>query len=164
LQGEMTAEHGSAVLSTLVRLATERVLQEALEQEQAEALGRDRYERTEERGGHRNGYEPGPVKTAEGVLRLELPPIRGDAAPYRSRLGEPVKGTSDVLRTLIQEMYVNGLSQRDIEQTLETALGQFVVSKSTVSTLTDSVVEEYEAFRQRDLRGYDVAYLFIDPV
>ena len=164
LQGEMTAENGSALLSTLVRLATERVLQDALEQDQAEALGRDRYERAAAARGYRNGYEPGTLKTAEGVLRLQLPQIRGQAAPYRSRLWDEMKGTSEVLRTLIQEMYVNGLSQRDIEETLERALGQFVVSKSTISTMTDTLVEEYEAFRQRDLSGYDVAYLFIDTV
>jgi transposase-like protein len=164
LQGEMTAENGSALLSTLVRLATERILQDALEQEQADTLGRDRYERAEEARGYRNGYEPGTLKTAEGVLRLQLPQIRGHAVPYRSRLWGEVKGTSNVLRTLIQEMYVNGLSQRDIEETLERALGQFVVSKSTSSAMTDTLVEEYEAFRQRDLSGYDVAYLFIDTV
>ena len=164
LQGEMSAEHGSAVLSTLVRLATERVLQDALEQEQAEELGRDRYERTEEGRGHRNGYEPGTLKTAEGVLRVQVPQIRGQATPYRSRLWDELKGTSEVLRTLIQEMYVNGLSQRDIEATLERALGQFVVSRSTISAMTETLVEEYQAFRQRDLSGYDVAYLFIDTV
>jgi hypothetical protein len=45
LQGQLGAESGEEFLSTLVRLATERVLQEALESEQALALGRERYER-----------------------------------------------------------------------------------------------------------------------
>ena len=44
LQGQTDAQSGEELLSTLVRLSTERVLQEALEQEQAEALGRGRYE------------------------------------------------------------------------------------------------------------------------
>ena len=42
LEGQSRANNGEELLSTLVRLSTERVLQEALEQEQAEALGRDR--------------------------------------------------------------------------------------------------------------------------
>jgi hypothetical protein len=50
-----------------VRLATERVLQEALEQEQAAAVGRDRYEARGEQTGYRKGYENGTLKTAEGV-------------------------------------------------------------------------------------------------
>jgi hypothetical protein len=47
LQGQCGAESGEELLSTLVRLSTERVLQEALEDEQARALGRGRYERRE---------------------------------------------------------------------------------------------------------------------
>lgn len=70
--------------------------------------------------------------------------------------------TSEGLRRLIVEMYVGGMSQRDIEQSREKALGQFVLSKSTGSELTDSLTQEYEAFRTRALSGYEVAYLFID--
>ena len=51
VQGQLDAQSGEELLSTLVRLSTERVLQEALEEEQAEALGRERYERREERAG-----------------------------------------------------------------------------------------------------------------
>ena len=69
------------MLSALIRLSTERVLQEALEQEQAETLGRSRYERREPGGGYRHGYEDGTVKTAEGVLRLQVPQVRGLRAP-----------------------------------------------------------------------------------
>jgi putative transposase len=65
---------------------------------------------------------------------------------------------------LIVERYAGGMSQRDIEYGLEKAVGQFVLSKSTVSELTDSLTQEYEAFRTRDLSGYEVAYLFIDAV
>jgi putative transposase len=164
LQGQSEARSGEEVLSTLVRLSTERVLQEALEHEQAEALGRSRYERRAEGQGYRNGYEDGTLKTAEGVLRLKVPQVRGREEPYRSQLWGGLATTSDVLKTLIVEMYAGGLSQRDIEYTLEKALGQFVLSKSTVSELTDSLTQEYEAFRARDLSGYEVAYLFIDTV
>jgi len=147
-----------------VRLSTERVLQEALEQEQAQALGRGRYERREGELGYRNGYEAGTLKTAEGVLRVPVPQVRGREAPYRSQLWSNVANTSDVLKRLIVEMYVGGMSQRDIEYGLEKALGQFVLSKSTVSELTDSLTQEYEAFRTRELGGYEVAYLFMDAV
>ena len=44
MQGQLEAQSGEELLSTLVRLSTERVLQEALEEEQAMALGRERYE------------------------------------------------------------------------------------------------------------------------
>jgi len=164
LQGQSDAQSGEELLSALVRLSTERVLQEALEQEQAQALGRGRYERREGELGYRNGYEAGTLKTAEGVLRVQVPQVRGREAPYRSQLWSNVANTSDVLKRLIVEMYVGGMSQRDIEYGLEKALGQFVLSKSTVSELTDSLTQEYEAFRTRELGGYEVAYLFMDAV
>jgi putative transposase len=164
LQGQCGAESGEELLSTLVRLSTERVLQEALEQEQAEALGRERYERRQGTLGYRNGYERGTLKTAEGVLRMQVPQIRGREEPYRSELWSQVAKTSEVLKQRIVEMYAGGLSQRDIEYSLEKALGQFIVSKSTVSELTDRLTEEYEAFHSRDLSGYEVAYLFMDAV
>jgi transposase-like protein len=62
-----------------VRLSTERVLQEAWEDEQAMALGRERYERRNRALGYRNGYESGTLKTAEGVVRVQVPQIRAMA-------------------------------------------------------------------------------------
>lgn len=164
LEGQSEAQSGSELLSALVRLSTERVLQEALEQEQAQTLGRARYERRGGSQGYRNGYENGTLKTAEGVLRLQVPQISGRTEPVRSQLWNGLANTSEVLKRLIVEMYAGGLSQRDIEYSLEKALGEFVLSKSTVSELTDILTQEYEAFRTRDLSGYEVAYLFMDAV
>jgi putative transposase len=75
-----------------------------------------------------------------------------------------VAKTSDVLKRLIVERYAGGLSQRDIEDGLEKALGPCVLSQSTVSELTDTLTQEYEAVRTRDLSGYEVAYRFMDAV
>ena len=134
--------NGEEVLSLLVRLSSERILQEAWEHEQAATVGRGRYEARGERSGYRNGYEDGTLKTAEGVLRVKVPQIRGQAEPYRSQLWQKVGGTSAVLKRLIVEMYVGGLSQRDIEYSLEKAVGQFVLSKSAVRELRESLTEE----------------------
>jgi transposase-like protein len=164
LQGQMEVQSGEELLSLLVRLSTERVLQEALEREQAETLGRARYERRAGSQGYRNGYEDGTLKTAEGVVRLKVPQISGRSESARSQLWSGLAGTSEVLRRFIVEMYAGGMSQRDIEYGLEKALGQFILSKSTVSELTDTLTQEYEAFRTRDLSGYEVAYLFMDAV
>ena len=121
-----------------MRLSTERVLQDALEAEQTAELGRGRYEPRAGEVGYRNGYENGLLKTAEGVFRVKLPQLRGRDKPYRSPLWSHVARTSAVLQQLIIERSVGGLSQRDIEYSLEQARGQFVLSKSTVSELTES--------------------------
>ena len=164
LHGQVEGQNGEELLSLLVRLSTERILQEALEEEQAAALGRGRYEARGERVGYRNGDENGTLKTGEGILRVQVPQIRGQAEPYRSQLWSQVSRTSEVLKKLIVEMYVGGMSQRDIEQGLEKAMGHFLVSQSTVSEMAESLAEAYEAFRTRDLSQEPVAYLFRDTV
>ncbi len=165
LQGQLDGQSGEELLSTIVRLSTERILQEALEHEQAEALGRGRYEaRGEKQVGYRNGYEKGTLKTAEGIFQVQRPQIRGREEPFRSALWGQMAPTSDVLKRLIVEMYVGGMSQRDIEYSLESAFGHFVLGKSTVSELSATLSEEYEAWRTRDLSKDAVTYLFIDTV
>lgn len=54
-----------------MQLATERVLQEALERAQTALLGRNRYERCGPSAGYRKGYADGTLKTAEGVLGVK---------------------------------------------------------------------------------------------
>ncbi|MBM4256796.1 MAG: IS256 family transposase [Deltaproteobacteria bacterium] len=164
LQGHRDGQSGEELLSTIVRLSTERILQEALEHEQAEALGRGRYEARGAKLGYRNGYEQGTLKTAEGLFHVQRPQIRGREEPFRSALWNQMATTSDVLKRLIVEMYVGGLSQRDIEYSLESALGHFVLGKSTVSEISATLSEEYEAWRTRDLSQETVTYLFIDTV
>ena len=152
------------MLSDLVRMSTERVVQELLEVEQTEKLQRERYERTDGKVGHRNGYEPGTLRTAEGVLHVEKPQIRGLAQPYRSKLWSRLNTKSEVLEQMVTEMYVRGLSVRDIEDAMLAATGAFVLSNSAVSEVTARLMDEYEAFRTRDLSSFDVAYLFLDAV
>jgi putative transposase len=95
---------------------------------------------------------------------VKLPQSRGGEEPSRSPLGRQGAPTSDVRKRLIVEMYGGGMAQRDMEDSLESALGQFLLSQSTVSERSDRLSQEYEAWRTRDLRPEAVAYLFIDTV
>lgn len=59
--------------------AVQRVLQEALEQQVRDHLGRDHCQRRREEEPHReyrNGYEPKRVKMAEGEVKLRVPQVR----------------------------------------------------------------------------------------
>jgi transposase-like protein len=164
VQGQGEGQSGEEWLSLRVRLSTERILQEAWEEEQARALGRGRYESRGEKSGSRNGYENGTLKTGAGVGRVKLPQIRGREEPYRSQLGGNVATPSAVLKRLIVERSVGGMSQRDIEYGLEQAVGQCVLSTSTVSPIAERLTEEYEAWRTRDLSQEPGADLFMDTV
>ena len=96
LHGHTDAQSGEEVVSLLVRLSTERVVQDAVEQEQAEALGRGRYEARGESQGDRKGDENGTLKTGEGVLRGKLPQLRGREDPSRSPVWRQMATTRDV--------------------------------------------------------------------
>jgi len=104
LAGQSDAQSGEALLRALGQLSTERVLQAALAQEQTEALGRSRYERQTTAQGERNGDEEGTVKTAEGVVRWQLPPVRGLREPSRSKRWAALGRPREVLPQLSVEL------------------------------------------------------------
>jgi putative transposase len=156
-------------LSALLHLGAQLVVQEALERETTERLGRSWYQHRrsgEMLRGHRNGYEPGRLQTAEGEVVVQVPQVRDwvEEGAYRSRLMDFLRGHSDVLDRLAVEMYARGLSTRDIEDALKEATGDPLLSRTAVSELTDILWEDYEAFCQRDLSVFEVEYLFIDAV
>jgi putative transposase len=168
-------EDGTDLLSRLAHLGLGYLVQQALEQEQEDFLGRGRYER---RGGggegtgdddrpahYRNGYEPGKLKTAEGEVRVRMPQVRGTSSPYRSKLMEFLGGNSEVLERLVVEMYARGLSTRDVEECFRDAKsGELMISRSAVSEITDQLWEDYREFSERDLSEIEVEYLFLDAV
>lgn len=156
-------------LGVLLHLGAQVVVQEALERETTERLGRAWYHHRrpgEPLRGHRNGYEPGRLQTAEGEVVVQVPQVRNwaEEGPYRSRLMDFLRGHSDVLDRLAVEMYARGLSTRDIEDALKEATGDPLLSRTAVSELTDTLWEDYEAFCQRGLSVFEVEYLFIDAV
>ena len=154
----------SSVLEEVARLSVRLVLQSALEAEVTEFLGRERYGRGERRRpGHRNGTSPLTVKTTAGPVHLQRPKVRGALERFSSRLlGKKVTKTK-ALESLVIAGWVRGLSDRDIEASLEEALGpEATVSRSTVSRICETVKVEFEVWRQRDLSDVELDYLFVD--
>ncbi|MCL5959365.1 MAG: IS256 family transposase [Chloroflexi bacterium] len=151
----------------LVRLGARRLVQELLEGEVTEALGREPYARRDEGPrGYRNGYKERRLDTAEGRLAVAVPQVRDGEEPFRSSLWPALRKRTEVLERLVVEMYARGLSTRDIEDALAdlTDGPGSLLSRSTVSRLSEVLWEEYEAFAGRDLSAYEVVYLFADAV
>ncbi len=63
---------GDAGLAKLL----EQVLNQVLEAQVSEQLGAERYERSEERQGYRNGVRPRKLTTRVGQLTLRVPQVR----------------------------------------------------------------------------------------
>lgn len=162
MEGRSEAEDGR---SELVRLAARLIIEEALEGEAKDALGRDYYARGAAPGaGYRNGYRPGQVKSAEGAIDFSAPQIADRAEPFRSRIRETVGGRTESLEALAVEMYARGLSTRDIEALFADESGKPLLSRTAVSEITERLWAEYEAFASRDLSEFEVIYLFVDGI
>ena len=159
-------DHEQNIVSALVETVTRLVVQELLEGEQGDFLGgRGRYQRRgEEQLGLRNGYERGRLRTAEGFVDVAVPQVRGAGEPFRSSLMGFLDGNSEVLESLVNEMYARGLSTRDVEDAFRDATGELLISRSKVSEITDRLWEDYQAFIARDLSELEVEYLFVDAV
>jgi putative transposase len=156
-------------IGSLVQLGAQLVVQELLERETTEQLGRAHYQHRkpgEPLRGHRNGYEPGRLRTAEGEIEVQVPQVRDwiEERPYRSSLMTFLRGNSDVLNRLATEMYARGLSVRDVEDALQDATGDPLLSRTAVSELSETLWEDYQAFCERDLSSFAVEYVFVDAV
>ena len=162
IEGRLSSEAGR---TELVHLATRLIVEEGLEAEVRDALGREYYERGgEPSGGYRNGVREGRLKTAEGAIAYLAPQVAGGEVPFRSQLRRHLKGHSEALEDLAIEMLARGLSVRDIEDAFKDEAGRLLLSKTAVSELGERLWADYQDFATRDLSEYDIAYLFIDGI
>jgi transposase-like protein len=150
--------------SNLVLLAAQLILEEALEAEVNDALGRGRYERAEgEAQGYRNGYRGGRMKTAEGMVEFSAPQVRETAEPFASAIRENLAGRTEALEDLAVELYARGLSTRDIEDAFKDEHGRRL-SRAAVSEISERLWAEYEVFCKRDLSENAIVYLYVDGI
>jgi transposase-like protein len=162
IEGRLSSPDGR---SELVRLATRLILEEALEAETRDALGRDYYEHGAEAGrGYRNGHRTGRLKTAEGEIAFSVPQVAGREEPFRSEVREHAKGRTEALEELAVEMLARGLSVRDIEDAFRADDGRLLLSRTAVSELGEQLWRDYQDFATRDLGAHEIVYLFVDGV
>ena len=162
IEGEAATADGRG---DLVKLATRLILEEALEAESRDALGREYYAHGAKPGrGWRNGVRTGRLKTAEGFVEYAAPQITGREEPFRSEIRERLQGRTQALEDLAVELLARGLSVRDIEDVFKDETGRLLLSRTAVSEIGERLWADYQEFASRDLGEYDVAYLFIDGV
>jgi len=154
------------VRSELIRLGVRRIIEEALEREVGDFLGRGFYQREggEQVRGYRNGYRTAGLDSAEGKIEFAVPQVSDTSEPYESKIRQHIKGRSEQLEHLATEMFARGLSTRDIEAAFTDESGNKLLSRSAVSDITEVLWQQYEQFATRELSGLDIQYLFMDGV
>lgn len=162
IEGRLSAPAGR---SELVELAARLIIEEALEEESRDALGRDYYERGGDSDrGYRNGVREGRLKTAEGMIPFSAPQIADGKEPFRSEIRQHLKGRTEALEDLAVELLARGLSVRDIEDAFKDESGRLLLSKTAVSEIGARLWADYQEFCRRDLGEHEIIYLFVDGI
>jgi len=162
IEGRLSSSKGR---SELVELAARLIIEEALEEESRDALGRDYYERGGDPDrGYRNGVREGRLKTAEGMIPFAAPQIADGKEPFRSEIRQHLKGRTEALEDLAVELLARGLSVRDIEDAFKDESGRLLLSKTAVSEIGARLWADYQEFCRRDLGEYAIVYLFVDGI
>ena len=145
-----------AVFAELIRAG----LQALIEAEATEKIGAGRYQRSEDRGTHRNGHRPKTVSTTSGDIEVKIPKLR--VGSFFPSLLERRRRIDRALHAVIMEAYVHGVSTRSVDD-LVAALGvDSGISKSEVSRICAGLDREIEAFRTRTLTHTQFPYVFCD--
>ena len=145
------------------------LIQELLEQEVTEFLGRARSIRRSESdndAGYRNGYAPPRRLTlSSGTIRIRRPRIRDTEERFESRLLPLFVHRTREVADLIPELYLHGLSEGDFDLALRGLLGEEApISASTVARLKDKWNAELAEWRSRPLDDLEVVYMWVDGV
>ena len=126
--------------------------------EQVEA---DRYERSENRKGYRNGSYPHQLHTRVGSITLSVPRIRG--AKFTTELFMRYQRSEQALILTMMEMVVNGVSTRKVSQITEELCGT-EFSKSTVSDLCKRLDPIVTAWNNRPLSNTQYPFVLVDAL
>jgi putative transposase len=139
------------VMTTLMNVAMR------LEREQF--LGAGHYERGADRRGFANGTKPKKVDTLAGTLSLDVPKTAGTPEPFYPQSLERGRRSCRAVMLAAAEMYVKGVSTRDVEKVLA-EFGIEGLSSTQVSRATALLDVDLKAWRQRPLARF--RYIFLD--
>ena len=106
----------------------------------------------------RNGYISKNVKTSMGEMTIDVPRDR-DGSFEPQIVPKRTKDISDIDKKVLS-MYANGMSQRDISNTIEDIYG-FKISHDTISQITDCVLDELNEWQSRPLKKC-YPFVFVD--
>jgi putative transposase len=108
----------------------------------------------------RNGYR-GRTLSLAGLGQLGFLVPRDRLGHYRSELLPFRKRRTEELEKLAAEMFLAGLSTRDVARVLERHFGERFDSKE-ISRMAGGVAGELDSWRRRDLSGAKYRFLFLD--
>jgi len=152
-------------LELLAREGAKMILSVALEEEVADYLGCQRYERNQgSRRGYRNGHRERQVSCGAGEIEVAMPRVSDTQESFHSILLGAWQRRSRLLEETIPLLYVEGLSTRDFKRALSPLWGKSGLSRSSISRANKALKEAFNNWRHRDLSLEKIIYLFLDGI
>ena len=156
-------------LEAFARARIREHLQDLLEQEVTEWLGRDKSERKQnvsEQPGYRNGYGKTRRFTMSiGTVEIRRPRVRDLGERFESRVLPLFKRQSKQVREVIPELYLHGLESGDFELALRGLLGAGApLSASSLQRLKEKWEGEYGEWKSAAIGEKQWAYLWADGI
>jgi transposase-like protein len=157
---------------TLEEFAREKIrehLQDLLEQEVTEWLGREKSKRkgnAVEQPGYRNGYGKSRRFTLSlGTVEIRRPRVRDLGERFISKVLPFFKRQTKQVRDLVPELYLHGLASGDFELALRQLLGEGApLSPSSLQRLKEKWQIEYEQWKSAAVEEEGWAYLWADGI
>ena len=145
----------------LVQRLVKDVLENILEAEMDEHLGRDKYQRQSniepgERN-YRNGYSQKNLRSSFGDVDLDIPRDRN--SEFEPQIVKKYETVCNELDKKIISLYAKGMTTSDIQAEIEDLYG-ITISPSMVSKITDKVIATATEWQNRMLdKIYPIVYL-----
>lgn len=156
-------------LEAFARQGVQRLLQQLLEDEVEQVLGRQRSARRDgidAAPGYRNGHgKPRRLSLSSGTVTVRRPRVRGLEARFESRLLPLFKRRTEEVGRLLPELYLHGLAQGDFDLALRGLLGEGApLSATSIARLKAGWHAEYETWKRRRLDDLEPVYLWADGI
>jgi transposase-like protein len=170
---EMRVETESrSALDDILREGARRMLQQAIEAEVADYVGRHAHVLDPDTGRRlvvRNGRQPRrTIQSGLGDIPVARPRVhdRREGAAFTSTILPPYMRRTPSIEALIPLLYLKGVSTNDFPEALSAILGPQAagLSATTVSRLKQVWQREHEQWADRDLAGKRYVYWWADGI
>ena len=156
-------------LEGVVREKAQEFIQQILEEEVTELLGREKSERkaaVDAAPGYRNGYgKARRLSMSSGTITVRRPRVRGLEERFESRVLPLFARRTKEVGELIPELYLHGLAEGDFELALRGLLGEGApLSKASIRRLRAVWSSEFEMWAKRSLADREVVYVWADGI
>ena len=125
-------------------------------------LGRGHYERCEGESNHRNGSYPRNF-TLKGIGEVGVRVPRDRQGQFSTQVIPRSIQYEDALREDVCAIFLGGVSTRTLSLMSERLIGR-KLSAGEVSKASKELTQGVEAWRERDLSGESIKYIFVDGV